>query len=740
MDKNKKIEELLSQMTLEEKVAQLDMASGRDYSTKPDPRHGCSVLPDSDFYWDKFDEKYPHSVGCVHDAYSTPAVFNKIQKHIIETSRLGIPAIFTAEALHGITGLRGTVYPVPLAAAATFNEDLVYQMGDGIGTETRVLGMHEILAPNLDVCRDHRWGREEETFGEDTYLASRMGVAIIKGEQKGDVSRKDAVACEPKHYCVHGIPEGGINCAPARVGKREIESSYLPVFEAAVKEAGAYNAMASYNSIDGDTVMCSQEYLTDILKDRIGMKGFVRSDWGGITKIANEHKLVTNYKDAIKLAIGNGLDVQGLDCESRFFETTILELIEEGKLSVERIDDAVRRVLGVKFDLGLFENPYTDETEWEDVIRCEKHRMVSLEVARQSLVLMENKDNVLPLSKDVKSIAIVGPSSNHQKIGGYSSIPTDYRLPTVVEEVRKLVGDDVIIKQCDGCAISEGEKKPIFVEGQPHLASEGEEEIKNMIPETLELAKDCDVIIFVGGDNTITSGEGKDRSDLRLPGQQRFLIEELAKLGKKLIIVAENGKAIDLSVEKEVADAILVAWFGGEHGAQAIAEAIFGVFSPSGKLPISFPPNSLSMPCYYSNPSGGFGTYYEGQRVALYEFGYGLSYTSFSYSNMQINKLDTYDFQVSVDVTNTGSMDSDEVVQLYIDDIESSVVTPAKLLKAFQRIHVKAGETQTVTLTLNYDSFKLFNLKYEWVVEPGNFNIMIARSSRETMLEQVITI
>ncbi|MBQ3487067.1 MAG: glycoside hydrolase family 3 protein, partial [Clostridia bacterium] len=388
--------DLTGRMSLEEKAAQTCMLRGVEYAAKPSPLHDCSVEPDTDFYYEKLLEDFgTDGFGFVHDMYATPAAFNRLQRHFMVTSRWGIPAIFTGEALHGITGLRGTVFPVPLGLGATFAPELVERVGGAIGAETRALGMQEILAPNLDVAREPRWGRIEETFGEDTYLSSRMAAAIIRGEQKGDISRPDAVAAEPKHYCVHGIAEGGTNCSHARAGRREVESCYLPVFEAGIREGGAWNVMVSYNSVDGDPLMCSEWYLKDVLKDRFGLKGYSRSDWWGVARLKNAHRVVSTDKDAICLAMNNGLDVQGCDYTPRFWKQTVVELVREGRLPMERLDDIVTRVLRVKFELGLFDRPYTDEAAWERVVRCREHRDLALEAARKSLVLLKN-DGVLP--------------------------------------------------------------------------------------------------------------------------------------------------------------------------------------------------------------------------------------------------------------------------------------------------------------------------------------------------------
>ncbi|MEI6577975.1 MAG: glycoside hydrolase family 3 N-terminal domain-containing protein [Eubacteriales bacterium] len=733
--------DLLSRMTLEEKVAQIDIARGVEFATIPHAANRCSIDAESDFNWEKVEETFgDRGVGYIHDAYTTPKVFNKIQKYMVEKTRLGIPCIFTGEALHGISYPGASIFPVPLALAATFNPSAVNKIGSAIAYETRSLGMHEILAPNLDVAREPRWGRVEETFGEDTYLSSQMAYAIITGEQKGDISRSDSVICEPKHYCVHGIPEGGLNCATARVGVREIESVYLPVFEAGIVKAGAYNVMACYNSIDNEPVIASKHYLTDILKKRYRMKGISRADWGAVKRIRYEHRLTDNDKDAVKIAFNAGLDMQGCcDYDMSFWEQTLIDLINEGEVDIARVDDAVARVLRMKFDLGLFENPYTDEDNYAWVIRCEEHKAASLEAAKQAITLLKN-DGVLPVSKAVKSIALIGPSSASQKVGGYSSTPDGYTINSVYDELKAALGNSVVIRQCSGCGIAESKDGAKEIDGQPHLTNTLGDNIADSIDEALEIASKSDLIIIVGGDDSATSGEGVDRCDLRLHGKQRDLIEKAAALNIPTVLVLENGKSIDLSLENKCVGAILVSWFGGEFGARAITDTLLGKNNPAGRLPISFPKNTLTLPCYYSRLPTGRGKYLDGDSAALFSFGHGLSYTTFKYSDLRIERQDKYDFIITVNVKNIGSFSGDEVVQLYINDIISSMATPDMLLKGFERVTLLPNEEKSIVFKLDFDSFKLFNVDYEWVVEDGMFEIMVGASSTDIRLEKEIEI
>lgn len=733
--------DLLSKMTLPEKVAQMDIIRGVEFATKAHPLYHCAIQADSDIDYEKLGKVVgDKGMGFIHDAYTEPEVFNKFQKYIVENTRLGIPCIFTGEALHGILWPGASVFPVPLALAASFNRENVHKIGKAIATETRALGMQEILAPNLDVAREPRWGRVEETFGEDTYLSSQLAYAVITGEQQnGNIERNDAVITEPKHYCVHGIPENGINCAQARAGKREIEQCYLPVFEAAIKKAGAYNVMACYNAIDSEVVLSSKYYLTHILRERWGMKGYVRADWGAIVRLVNRHRTAATDKDAICDVVNAGLDMQGCcDYEATFWENTIIDLVNEGRIPMERIDDAVYRVLCLKFRLGLFENPYTDEKAFKDVIRCNYHKEVSFDAAKQAITLIKN-DGILPLKNTYKKIALLGPSSNRQRLGGYSSVPDGYELPSVYEEMKAYFGDSVEIMQCSGCGIP----KDLHVEnqdGQPHLVEVYDEDEKECIDDAIAIAKECEIAIIVCGDNTFTSSEGHDRADLKLAGKQRQLIERVAETGTPVVLVLENGRCVDLSVESNICSAIMVAWFGGEMGAKAIVESLTGKNNPAGRLPVSFPADSHRIPCYYTLLPNNTEVMFEGNRRAKYPFGFGLSYTSFEYSNLLIEKLGETDYKVKADIKNVGEVAGDEVVQLYVDDMVSSVITPFKELKGFERITLQPGETKTVEFTLDFDSFRLLNKDYEWVVENGDFDIMIGASSEDIRLSQVITI
>ena len=730
-------EDLLSRMTTREKIAQLDMKFGSNYCTEREDVDNCSVKATSDYNWDEMKTDFPDGLGYVHDNYSVPAVMNKVQKFFIENSRLGIPVIFTGEALHGICGTRGTILPIPTAWAATFEPEYAYEAGRIIATEARSLGIYEVLSPNLDVARDPRWGRTEETFGEDTCLSTKMAVQIVKGHQNGDISANYTVISEPKHYCIHGIPEGGVNCGTARAGVREIESCYLPVFEAAIKDGGAYDVMVSYNSIDGDLIMTSKHYLKDILKERFGLKGICRSDWGGLRRVHYLHKMVKNEKEAIYLSKKNGLDCQGGDeYPDKLWVDSLEELVNEGRLDIENINESCRRVLTLKFKLGLFENPYTDEIEYQNIINCQKHLDKALEIAQKSVILLKN-NGILPLNKhEYNKIALIGPSSNKIRLGGYSAKPIGRNLKTIYDVLKSELSDTEIV-QCDGCGISDGDFE-FALSDQHHLQGIVAEKQNENIDEAVRIASESDLIIFCGGDDTISSGEGRDRCELTLCGKQTELIKKLSETGKPIVFAMLHGKPLAIKEESEICDAVISCWFGGEFGSQAVCDVILGKVNPGGKLPFSLPRRSTMIPCYYSMLPGASNEYYEGTGTALYPFGYGLSYTTFEYSDLSVIKTGNTEVKVSVTVKNTGSVDGDEVIQIYVEDCESTVVTPTILLKDFKRVNIEAGKSETVEFILGFDAFKLLNQDYEWVVEHGTFKIHAASSSRDIHLTQEI--
>lgn len=857
-----RITDLLKKMSAEEKVAQLDMIRGSEYI---DVRHAIepNAVPDeARFNVEALAAKLgQNGIGFIHDSYSTPKKANELQKIVMDISRLHIPAIFTGEGLHGIAFPGASVFPTPLCLAASFDTDLIHMVGKQIGAETRALGMHNIFAPNLDMGREPRWGRTEETFGEDTYLSSQMAYAIVTGEQGNRLSDPDAIISEVKHYCGHGVPEGGLNCAPTHAGVREMETEYLPVFESAVKDAGAWAVMASYNCVDGEPMIASDHYLNEILRNRYGLRGFVRADFGAVKRLATLHHLTDNDEDSICMAFNNGLDVQGFDFPNDVWQGTLLKLLEQGKISEERLDQAVSRVLRVKMELGLFDKPFTDETAYKQIVRGELSKTINQKAAEEGLVLLKN-DGLLPFSPDSARIAVIGPGANTQRIGGYSSKPYGYEIKSVVEELHHMLpGAD--IQSVDGCGITDYDFMPMpkkwfnegvsltfydnlefkgepvghekanrlyfnwaitkphsklpmqnygvrfegtftvdkasapltkgngtrlgfktvdgiklwvdgklviescgnkkipmpecefeFVDGSKHsfiaefecdmsgnefalgICTKGKQEFER----AKEVAKTSDAVIVIVGDDTSISGECRDRNELKLYGKQSELIKAVADSGRPFALVLVNGRPADLSYESSLANAIMVAWYGGEFGAKAIAKALFGKTSPCGHLPISFPRSVGSLPDYYCRLPGKNTHYIEGKPDALYTFGHGLTYTTFEYSDLTREadpEMHTVDLKFKI--KNTGDFAATAVPQVYVRDECSSVVTPMRLLKGFTRVELKSGETRCVSITLDDKAFRLFNLRHEWVIEPGYFEIMIGESADDIRLQDRIS-
>ena len=564
-----------------------------------------------------------------------------------------------------------------------------------------------------------------------------MAVGIVKGHQNGDISKKDSVISEPKHYCIHGIPEGGVNCGTARAGLREIESCYLPVFEAAIKEGGATDVMVSYNSIDGDLMMTSSHYLKTVLKERYALPGICRSDWGGLRRVHYLHKMAKDPKDAIYLSKKNGLDCQGGDeYPNKLWVDSLEELVNEGKIDIENINESCRRVLKLKFKLGLFENPYTDEEIYKEVINCKEHLDTALEIAQKSVILLKN-DGILPLEKNkYKKIALVGPSSDKVRLGGYSAKIVDRELETIYKVLKEMLPDAEIM-QADGCGIS-GDDFQFALGDQHHLAGiKAEEQVEDM-DSAVKIACESDLIIFCGGDDTISSGEGRDRCELTLCGKQSELMKKLSETGKPMVFVMIHGKPLVINEESDMCNAVLSCWFGGEKGPSAICDVLLGNVNPGGKLPFSLPRRSTMIPCYYSMLPGASNEYYEGRGDALYPFGFGLSYTTFEYKDITLEKTGDTDVKVRVTVKNTGDITGDEVVQIYVEDCESSVVTPRVLLKDFKRVTLAPHEEKTIEFNLGYNAFRLMNQAYEWVVEPGTFKIYAGSSSRDLHLSAEI--
>ena len=707
----KRTKNLLSRMTLEEKVSQLG-ANLLDY-----------ILDDDHFSVRKFKKMLSDlGIGVLHninkDSRQNAEVVREVQRYLMEETRLGIPAIITGEGVHGHMSQGATIFPQGIAQASTWNSDLVEKVSSVVAREARAVGVSQILSPVLDLSREPRWGRCQENYGEDPYLTSRMGVAYIKGLQgEGPAIDGEHCAATPKHFAAHGTPESGINIAPVHTGVRELRTEYLPPFKAAVCEAGAASIMNCYSEIDGIPCASSKGLLTGILRKEWGFKGYVYSDWQSIFMLHSLHHTANNLEEAGKQAIEAGLDLEAPIPEA--YGKKLLNLVKQGKVSIKTIDQAASRILRLKFLLGLFENPYPDPGFAQTIRNCAEHKELVLQTARESITLLKNEGNILPLSKTVSSIAVIGPNADKAQVGNYS-VPKA-GMTTVLQGIKKKVSAGTQVYYSQGCGIFE-------------LLTGG-------IPEAVETARKADVVVLVLGESNQVCEEGTDQTDLRLPGVQLELVKAIVETGKPVVAVLYNGRPLDISYLAENIPVILETWYPGEDGGTAVAEILFGDYNPSGKLPVSLPRSTGHIPVYYNHKPNAKGVYHKpgspgnpgrdyvfAPTTPLFEFGHGLSYTTFSYSNLRVSPAKispSGQVKGSVEVTNTGDRSGTEVVQVYLRDVVSSVTTPVRMLKRFQKVELRPGEKKKVQFTLFPSDLELLNQQMKMVVEPGVFEVMV---------------
>ena len=717
-----KVDNLLSQMTLEEKVGQLCCPIGFNLYENEDYKKLIDTLPVGGFWAvlraDPWSQK---TLETGPDARRSALIFNEMQRYAVEHTRLGIPIYFAEECPHGLMAVGATVYPTGLGMASTWDEDLLYKIGDAIGAEAAARGAKFGFGPVIDIARDPRWSRVEETFGEDPYLSGTLGGAVIRGMQ-------NHLGATVKHFAAYGIPEGGHNGAASQTGPNTLSSDYLLNFEIAVKN-GAKSIMTSYNAIDGVPCTSNSYLLRDVLREQWGFQGIVFSDLGSIWALHSTHRTAENQTEATLQALNAGVDI---DLGASNYGAYLKDVVKtHGRAS--QIDEAVRRVLRFKYEIGLFDNPYLEVPDDNYVESHGRASQQSLQAAREAVVLLKN-NGILPLCKDarpcISTIAVIGPNADnmYNQLGDYTAPQDPDDIVTVLEGIRNRANPDTKIIYSKGCSIRD-----------THDAD---------FKDAVKAAKSADVtILVVGGssardfktsyestgaaivDNHISDmdcGEGYDRESLELSGLQEDLIKEIAKLHKPLIIIHIEGRPMLENTASEVADALITTFYPGEQGGNAIADVIFGNYNPAGRLPISQPRHTGQIPVYYSQPKPH--DYVEGESSPLYCFGYGLSYTDFEYNNLNINILDNV-IEVSFDVKNTGEYDGDEVVQLYLRD-EYATITPAeKLLKGFKRIFIKKNDTQHVTLTIPTEK-----------LEPGEFMIMVGASSDDIRLKEKIEI
>jgi beta-glucosidase len=696
-----RIDDLVRRMTLPEKVRQLDLYSAAKslVDKHTDDTHAA---PDAVFLPKKAQALFGDlGAGGIHDLNPTPEQANEIQQWIINNSRLGIPALFIEEALHGYD--TGTVFPAPIGLSATWDKDLAQQTASAIAAEARAHAVGLILAPVLDLARDPRWGRVEEDFGEDPYLTGQMGLAYVRGAQGESLSSDHSVVAEPKHFAGHGSPEGGTNMSPVHIGERELRSVMLKSFEPAFREGHAMATMAAYHEIDGIPVTADPYLLKKILRQEWGFQGFVLSDLGAIERLYKVHHVAATPKDAACMAIRSGVDMQFYDFSHDVFQQALLDCVREQTLSLQDLDRAVRSVLRVKFMLGLFDKPLVDPTLAARTTRSQSHLAVSLRSARESMTLLKNEGNLLPLSKSMRSIAVIGPNANVARYGDYEKEENGKRLSLL----------DGLSKEVPAAKIE-------FDEGKD-------------IDAAVSKAKQADVVILGLGERQGISGEGFDRSNLELPGNQEQLLEAIVATGKPVVLVLQNGRPLTIPWAKQHVSAILETWYPGEFGGQATAETLFGDNNPAGRLTITFPRGVGQLPDFYNSDPSRKRKYVDDDGEPVFPFGFGLSYTSFQYGHLTVQAPPAgshSDVRVSVDVTNTGGLAGDEVAQLYIRQETSSVETPERSLQGFSRIHLEPHETRTVAFTVPQSQLAVWNAEEQWITEPGTFKIWAGGSSR----------
>jgi beta-glucosidase len=709
----KRVADLVSRMTLEEKIKQLDMYWGKEVANM----QGHEA---SSYSQEKIKTTLTTTgIGSIHDFYPLSAdITNSIQKYAMEKTRLGIPVLFIEEGLHGYSGLGSTSFPVPLQLASAWDTGLVHDIGRAIATETRAHGVDMILGPVLCLPRDPRWGRVEETYGEDPYLAAQNGVAMVKGLQGKNVGDDNAVIAEPKHFAIHGIPEAGSNTSPVFMSEREGRTSFLYVFEKAVREGGALSMMAAYSELDGIPCVDNKWLLTEVLRKQWGFRGFVLSDLGAIRMSLENHQVATDISDALTQTLKAGLNMQFYDFGHADFLKALTKAIQNKGLSVEQLNKTVSDVLRVKFLLGLFDHPYTDPSLKSKVFHSLQNQDLALKAAQESICLLKNDGNILPLNNNIKSVAVIGPLATSTYLGGYSNDAA--KGISILEGLIERAGNSISINYEKGYATD---------------TTENNNELQQ---KSILAVKNADVGVVVLGEDLSIIGEGKDRANLDLDDKQMKLIQALHETGKPIAVVLFNGRPLSINWVAKNISSIVESWFSGEKGGLAIADVLLGNVNPSGKLPMTFPRSVGQLPFYYDHKPTSRHVYVDEASTPLFPFGLGLSYTSFEYSNLQISpskiKVNgTAD--ISVVVKNTGQKQGTEVVQLYLRDVIGSVTTPGIALKGFERITLKPGESGVAHFKIGTEHLALWNREMKHVVEPGEFKIMVGSSSEDIRLK-----
>ena len=743
-----RLSDLLSRMTLEEKVGQLLCPLGWEMYEI----HGSEVHP-SEKFKQLIKERNVGMLWAIYraDPWTKKTIANglnpelaakagnALQKYVMENTRLGIPMFLAEEAPHGHMAIGATVFPTGIGMAATWSPELVKEVGQVIAKEIRSQGGHISYGPVLDLTRDPRWSRVEETFGEDPVLSGILGASMVDGLGGGNLSQKYATIATLKHFLAYAVPEGGQNGNYASVGIRDLHQNFLPPFRKAI-DAGALSVMTSYNSIDGIPCTSNHYLLTQLLRNEWKFRGFVVSDLYSIEGIHESHFVAPTKENAAIQSVTAGVDVDlGGDAY-----TNLCHAVQSGQMDKAVIDTAVCRVLRMKFEMGLFEHPYVDPKIAAKTVRRKEHIELARKIAQSSITLLKNENSILPLSKTINKVAVIGPNADNRynMLGDYTAPQEDSNVKTVLDGIITKLSPSRV-EYVRGCAIRDT--------------------TVNEIEQAIEAARRSEVVIVVVGGSSardfktsyketgaavaeegsvsdMECGEGFDRASLSLLGRQQELLESLQKTGKPLIVVYIEGRPLEKNWASEYADALLTAYYPGQEGGNAIADVLFGDYNPSGRLPISVPRSVGQIPVYYNKKAPRNHDYVEVSSSPLYSFGYGMSYTTFEYSDLQVVQKSARCFEVSFKVKNTGKYDGEEVSQLYMRDEYASVVQPMKQLKHFERFHLKKGEEKKVTFVLTEEDFFLVNYTLKKVVESGNFHLMIGAASNDIRLQNVILV
>lgn len=719
----KRAADLLKQMTLEEKIAQMTMHQLEGFKNRPEG-YGVCESPFIDV----------HAIA--RQSYHT-------KKYARENTRLGIPPFQIAECLHGLLAFGATIFPQAIAQGSTWNPDLIREMGKAIGREANAVGVDQALSPLFDLIIDPRFGRVEECLGEDPYHVAHMGGAFVTGMQ-------EKVMCTAKHFAGYSVPAGGINLGPSSLGEREMRSLHLFPFEYAVKKANIFSVMPSYNEVDGIPAHASKWLLDKVLRKEWGFKGYVFSDYGGLSMLCDFHKTAKDRPAAALMALDAGVDVEASRPDV-FYHLT--RMVKDKEIPSARIDTAVMRILTAKFKAGLFEKPYPDTQAIKNIVRTPAHIQLARQIAAESVILLKN-DQVLPLDpQKIKSLAVIGPNADQVQYGDYSYTRDNKSGVTVLNGLQAYARDGMTIHYAKGCDIT-GTDKSGFTAAIS--AAQKSDAVVLVVGETSAVLSGLGWGVGPGEQepqDPFTGGEGYDVTDLQPMGVQGELIRAIQNTGKPVILVMVHGRPWSIAWEKAHIPAILEAWYPGEQGGNAIADIIFGKVNPSGRLNVSVPQSAGHIPVHYNHKPSGKGYYHQpgtpekpgrdyvfSSPDALFPFGFGLSYTTFSYSNLRLSSKTLKDsITISVDVRNTGAREGKEVVQLYVNDKISTVTTPVLALKGFSKINLAAGESRTVKFVLTVADLALWNKDMQRVTERGEFRIMVGKSAAEILLDDTLT-